>query len=139
MFKKSMSSAWGVVKRGNMFMLAIGLLLGAAFNELVKSLSNDVIMASIANSLNVAEVKDLKWGPVLIGKFLAALLSFIIISLIIFIMLTTVFFIREIIISRKAKKNPVEEHEPEPSIDEKILVELKLLNKHFNDKNNKFK
>nr|WP_307908374.1 MscL family protein [Mycoplasmopsis bovis] len=44
MFKKSVSDAWTSVKRGNMLLLAIGVLIGASFNAVISSLANDVIM-----------------------------------------------------------------------------------------------
>ncbi|ADN68928.1 MscL family protein [Mycoplasmopsis fermentans] len=131
MFKKSCKDAWIVVKRGNMFMLAIGLLLGTAFNAVVSSLANDVIMAAIAKAFNVDEVKDLKAGPILIGKFLAALISFLIVATVIFILLVVVFLVKNAIETRKFKKNPPVAEEPKPTTEELILAEIKKLNERL--------
>lgn len=131
MFKKSCKDAWNVVKRGNMFMLAIGLLLGAAFNTVVNSLANDVFMAPIAKHLGFDELKDWTAGGVLIGKFLAALISFLIVSLIIFLMLIIVFLCMNAHKARMEKKHPKPVEEPKPTTEELILAELKKLNERM--------
>ncbi|MBN4089301.1 MscL family protein [Mycoplasma enhydrae] len=136
--KKSFKDAKAVIVRGNMFMLAIGLLLGAAFGAVVNSLANDVIMAAIANVFKVDNLAEWKVGPVLIGKFLAALLSFVIVATFIFIGLFLVFFIRNLIQYKKAKKQPIEpEAEPAPTTEEMILEELKKINSELSKKNQK--
>lgn len=45
--KNAYKDAKKTVLKGNMFMLAIGLLLGAAFGAVVSSLANDVIMLQL--------------------------------------------------------------------------------------------
>ncbi|OAB49110.1 MscL family protein [Mycoplasmopsis gallinarum] len=134
MFKKSGKDAWNVVKRGNMFMLAIGLLLGTAFNAVVSSLANDVIMAAIAAYFKVASVADLTAGPVLIGKFLSALISFLIVAVVIFVALWFGFYIVNLVRAHKAKKNPAPVVEVKPTTEELILAELKELNKKLENK-----
>ncbi|SYV95032.1 large conductance mechanosensitive channel protein, partial [Mycoplasmoides gallisepticum] len=57
--KNAMKNATQVVKRGNIFMLAIGLLLGTSFNAVIASLANDVIIAAIAKLYNVQDLQ--KW------------------------------------------------------------------------------
>lgn len=131
MFKKSCKDAWAVVKRGNMFMLAIGLLLGASFNAVVSSLANDVIMAAIAAAFNVDEIEKLTAGPVLIGKFLATVISFLIVSFVIFTSLTLVFLIKNAKEQKRLKKNPPVKEEPKPTTEELILAELKRLNEEI--------
>ncbi|MBZ4203717.1 MscL family protein [Mycoplasma tauri] len=127
MFKKAVADSWASVKRGNMLMLAIGLLLGTSFNEVIKSLANDVIMSAIAHTFKVNDVAKLTAGPVLIGKFLAALISFIIVSALVFVFLVVIFYFRALYLSKHPK--PVKKEEPK--IEEKILDELKKLNENF--------
>ncbi|ENY53976.1 Large-conductance mechanosensitive channel [Metamycoplasma alkalescens 14918] len=132
--KKAFKDAKAALKRGNIFMLAIGLLLGASFGAVVASLANDVIMASIASIFSVDSVKDLKAGNVLIGKFLAALIQFLIVTLFVFLTLFLVFLIKNIIAYHRAKKQPIEEPKievPQPTVEELILKELQDLNKKF--------
>ncbi|EGV00171.1 MscL family protein [Mycoplasmopsis columbina] len=134
MFKKAGKEAWGVVKRGNMFMLAIGLLLGASFGAVVTSLANDVIMAAIASLFKLDDVKDLKSGPVFIGKFLAALIAFLIVATIIFVALYLVFIIKLSLQARKERLNPTPAPEVVPTKEELILAELKKISASLEQK-----
>ncbi|OAD18099.1 Large-conductance mechanosensitive channel [Mycoplasmopsis meleagridis] len=112
-------------------MLAIGLLLGTTFSAVVSSLANDVIMSAVSSLFNLTSVEQLTAGPVLIGKFLAALISFIIVSIIIFIGLWLTYIILESVKKRKEAKNPpkpVVVEEVKPTNEELILLELKKIN-----------
>jgi len=57
--RRSYDEAKKVVVKGNMFMLAIGLLIGASFGAVVTSLANDVIMAAIAKAFHVQGVENI--------------------------------------------------------------------------------
>ncbi|WP_029608927.1 MscL family protein [Mycoplasma simbae] len=134
MFKKASKDAWAVVKKSNMFMLAIGLLIGTAFNAVVQSLAKDVIMPPISQLMGSSDVENWQIGSVLIGKFLSALLAFIIITFVIYLMLMVVFLIKASIDFRKLLKLKKEDKpEPivEPDTDQLILLELQKLNQHF--------
>lgn len=132
MFKKASKEAWSVVKKSNMFMLAIGLLIGASFNSVVKSLAYDIILPPIAKLTGAESLEKWAWGPVLIGKFLAALLSFILVSAVIYVILMIVFLIRTKIDFRKILKLKQETpKEPEPTTEQLILIELRKLNEKF--------
>lgn len=133
-FKKSFKDANSVLKRGNIFMLAIGLLLGASFGAVVSSLAKDIIMAAITSLFNVQEVKQIKVGNILLGEFLAALIQFIIVSAFIFITLFVFYLIKNSIEYHKAKKLPIEEEKEEEvtlTTEELILEELKKMNKEL--------
>ncbi|WP_406615515.1 MscL family protein [Mycoplasmopsis hyopharyngis] len=138
MIKKSMQDSWKIVKRGNMFMLAIGLLLGASFNSVISSLANDVIMAAIAKIWNASSVESLSINGILIGKFIGALISFLIVSLIIFLSLFIFFIIKNLIWKWKTKRHPelLIEKEKEPTTEEKILLELQKINQNLQTKAN---
>ncbi|MBU4690282.1 MscL family protein [Mycoplasma sp. ES3157-GEN-MYC] len=132
MFKKASKDAWAVVKKSNMFMLAIGLLIGASFNEVVKSLANDVILPPIAKLTGAETLEKWKVGDVLIGKFLAALFAFIIVTLVIYLLLMIVFLIKAAVDFKKILKikeqpQPI----PEPTTEQLILAELKKLNENL--------
>ncbi|ASI54090.1 MscL family protein [Metamycoplasma hyosynoviae] len=134
MIKKSVVDSWKIVRRGNMFMLAIGLLLGASFNTVISSLANDVIMASIAKLWNASSVESLSVNGILVGKFIGALISFFIVSLVIFLSLFLFFLIKNLIWKYRTKRHPelLIEKPKEPTIEEQILAELKKLNANFN-------
>lgn len=122
-------------------MLAIGLLLGASFNSVISSLANDVIMAAIAKIWNASSVEALSINGILIGKFIGALISFLIVSLIIFLSLFGFFIIKNLIWKWKTKRHPelLIEKEKEPTIEEKILLELQKINQNLDSKSNEQK
>ena len=98
--------------RGNLLDLAVAFILGAAFNAVVQSFANDIIMAGIARLLGLKGVAALTLGPILIGKFLATVLSFVIIATALFVLIKAAArFIR-----------PAEEDVPTPDSDEVIVL-----------------
>lgn len=47
--------------KGNVVDMAVGIVVGAAFNKVVTSLVNDVIMPPIGYVINGVPFKDLRW------------------------------------------------------------------------------
>ncbi|WP_036451811.1 MscL family protein [Mycoplasma buteonis] len=135
-FKKAMSDSKSMLKKGNVLLLAVGLLLGAVFGAVVTSLAQDVIMAPIAKLFNFDELK--LWvtdSGVRIGNFLAAVIAFLIVSIVIFVLLIGYFLIANYIKERKEAKNPKPAPvAPAPTTDELILAELKKLNENLDKK-----
>jgi len=79
------------IAKGNAMDLAVGVIIGAAFGAIVNSLVADVITPALLNpALKAAQVEnlaDLKTdNGILYGKFLAAVISFLVIAFVIFIM-----------------------------------------------------
>ena len=82
--------------KGNLIQLAIGVVLGGAFGDLIKSFVNNIFMPSI--SVFSASAKDLehagfthwKVRGILFGQFLADLISFLIIAFAIFLLMVKV-------------------------------------------------
>jgi len=78
--------------KGNMIDIAVGIIMGAAFGTVVSSLVNDVIMPPIGVAMGGVDFSNI--GPVLkaagpdgkggiiwsIGKFINAIISFLIVS-----------------------------------------------------------
>jgi len=58
------------IKKGNVLDLAIGIIIGGAFNTIVRSLVNDIIMPiiSMIGGTNIAEAKLLLVDAVLNGE-----------------------------------------------------------------------
>lgn len=73
--------------RGNLLDLAVAFILGAAFNAVIQSLANDIIMAAVAGIFGLENVESMTAGPMLIGRFLAALISFLIIATVLFLII----------------------------------------------------
>lgn len=107
------------VLRGNVLDLAVGVIIGGAFQDIVNSLCKDVIMPGVAWIVATATGKDmtndkgqldftkalesLNVGPINFGNFVAQIISFLILALIIF------FFIKGVNKMVNAAKKPVDE------------------------------
>lgn len=74
--------------KGNVVDLAVGVIIGAAFGAIVSSLVDDVITPLILTPMlkasNLEHIEDLKVGAVLVGKFIAAIIKFILIAFVLF-------------------------------------------------------
>ncbi|MGX9395380.1 MscL family protein [Mycoplasma sp. 1573] len=128
MFKKSYNDAKKVVLKGNMFMLAIGMVLGTVFGAVVTSLATDIIMGAINYSVLSKLPKDMSLENLYgmnIQKFIGALIAFIVVTFIIFFALLLVFLIKNWRDSKKPAPTPVA---PVPTTEELILAELKKMN-----------
>ena len=78
------------IAKGNVMDLAVGVIIGGAFSAIVTSLVTDVITPALLNpALKAAQVADLAGlktdGGILYGKFLAAIISFLVIAFVIFL------------------------------------------------------
>ncbi|MCX6172919.1 MAG: large conductance mechanosensitive channel protein MscL [Flavobacterium sp.] len=83
------------IAKGNAMDLAVGVIIGASFGAIVNSLVADVITPALLNpALKAAQVEnlaDLKTqGGILYGKFMAAVISFLIIAFVIFVMVKVI-------------------------------------------------
>ena len=74
--------------KGNVMDLAVAVIIGAAFGAIVSSFVADIItpllLSPALKMAHLTDIKDLKWGEVKYGTFLAAVINFIVIALVIF-------------------------------------------------------
>ena len=132
--KSGVESASGFVKKfkefalkGNVMDMAVGVIIGAAFQDIVSSLTENFINP-ILGCIGGAEVQGkihLMGDQYLnYGAFLTAVINFIIMAFVIFLMLKTVNKIMNI----GKKETPSEpETSPEPSKEELLLTEIRHL------------
>jgi large conductance mechanosensitive channel len=126
------------IMRGNVLDLAVAVIIGAAFNQIVKSLVDDIIMPVIGaifgkvdftnlflplagevTATTLAEAK--KQGVVLAwGNFLTVTVNFIIVAFAIFLVIKLANRFR-----RKEEEKPAEP--PKPSREEELLAEIRDL------------
>src|ERR1700761_6668485 len=82
------------ILRGNVVDLAVAVIVGAAFTAIVSSLVDDVITPLLLTpALHAAKVDDLdklSYGAIKYGKFLAAVIKFIIIAFILFMIVKAI-------------------------------------------------
>lgn len=73
--------------KGSVLDLAIGIVIGAAFNKIVESLVADVIMPIIAMIFGAPDFTSIVIGQVKIGNFITSVVNFLIIALSVFVAL----------------------------------------------------
>jgi len=108
--------------KGNVVDLAVAVIIGAAFTAIVSSLVTDIItpaiLAPILDRLGLKDIAELKWGAITYGKFLAAVINFIVIALVIFFMVKG--------ISKMQKEKEVAPPPPAaPSTTDQLLAEIR--------------
>ncbi|MCM5530123.1 large-conductance mechanosensitive channel protein MscL [Parasegetibacter sp. NRK P23] len=109
--------------RGNMLDLAIGVIIGGAFNNIVKSLTDDIItpllLTPALNALNLSDLQDLTmFGAVKYGMFISAVINFIIVAFVLFMLVRTINRMR-----KKEAEAPAAP--PAPTASEKLLMEIR--------------
>jgi large conductance mechanosensitive channel len=76
------------ILRGNVVDLAVAVILGAAFNNIVTSLVNDVLKQLIAAVVGTPDFSDvvlyLHRTPIKVGNFLTATLQFLIVATVVY-------------------------------------------------------
>ena len=77
------------IMKGNVIDLAVAVVIGAAFSAIISSLVDDVItpllLAPALKAAGAEDISALTWGAVKYGKFLAAVIKFIVIAWILFL------------------------------------------------------
>lgn len=110
--------------KGNVVDLAVAVIIGAAFGAIVSSLVADIITPLILTpaleAAHVNDLKDLAWGKVKYGSFLAAVLNFLVIALAIFMMIKAINSLK-----RKKEVKAAEPATPEYTLQEKLLMEIR--------------
>lgn len=108
------------INKGNVVDLAVAVIIGAAFSAIISSLVKDVItplvLAPALKAVGAENIQDLKWGEVLYGNFLAAVLNFLIVALIIFLIIRS--------LARFEKKKEAAPP-PGPSSTDQLLMEIR--------------
>ncbi|KFF00820.1 mechanosensitive ion channel protein MscL [Chryseobacterium formosense] len=116
--------------KGNVVDLAVGVIIGAAFSAIVKSLVDDIITPLILNpaleKANVKNIAELSWDGVKYGNFLSSVISFLIVAFVLFMMIKG-------INSLGKKKEEAPAAPAGPTEDQKLLMEIRDLLKTKNN------
>jgi large conductance mechanosensitive channel len=133
------------ITRGNVFDLAVGMIIATAFNKIVSSLVNDIIMPLVTYALGASSISDLSvplryewvdgvktvslsWNY---GSFLQYVIDFFIIAMSVFIM------VKVVTNSRKRLEEFGEMIEKQTK--KEIRAEYKQVKKLAKEQNRKFK
>ena len=122
------------IARGNVIDLAVGVIIGAAFNDIVKSLVDQIVMPPIGMLLSGIDFAHLQWvlkpdNPatrenelvaIQYGAFLNVLIRFVIVAWVVFLLVKLVNLIRR----ADAAQPPAK---PAPTPSEALLVEIRDL------------
>ena len=109
------------IMRGNVVDLAVGIVIGAAFGNVVTSFVNDVLMALVGALFGQPNfndlVLDISDGRVFYGRFLTALLTFLITA-------AAVYFVVVVPLNKLAERRAKGEGDAELTHEEKMVALL---------------
>lgn len=112
------------IMRGNVIDLAVGVIIGAAFQAIVKSLVDDIVMPLISLATNgvdftnkfillgegefatLAEAQEAGVAAIAYGNFINAILNFLIMAFVIFCLVKTLNKISEKTAKKEAEEAP---------------------------------
>lgn len=142
--KKFFEEFKAFIAKGNVIDMATAVIIGAAFNKIITSLVNDVIMPLIGIIVGGLNVSDWKWviseavlddagnvvtaeNALLYGNFIQTVIDFLIVALCIFIALKIILTFQN---KFKKKEEIIEEaveeaKEPEIPEEQKLLMEIR--------------
>jgi large conductance mechanosensitive channel len=126
------------IARGNVIDLAVGVIVGAAFNDIVKSLVDNVVMPPIGLLLSGIDFAHLQWVlraddpatkanelvAIQYGLFINTLIKFVIVAWVVFLLVKGVNAIR-----RREAATPTEDKAAPPP-QELLLMEIRDLLKN---------
>ncbi|WP_243094248.1 large conductance mechanosensitive channel protein MscL [Thermus thalpophilus] len=106
--------------RGNVVDLAVAVVVGGAFNQVVNSLVADVLTPLIGALGGAPDFSAVKLGPVALGKFINALLNFVVVAAAIYFLVVVP--MQEV--QRRMKKEEAPAAPPEPPEEVRLLREI---------------
>ena len=112
--------------RGNVVDLAVGVIIATAFGAIINSFVNDIITPLLLNpaleAANVKNIAELAWNGVTYGKFLSAVINFVVIGTVLFFMIKAIEKAQNL-----RKKEEVVEEGPASPTELEVLQEIKAL------------
>ena len=123
------------IARGNVIDLAVGVIIGAAFGNIVTSLVEQIVMPPIGLLIGRVDFSELKWilvpaneaaeqaeVAIAYGAFLNTCIQFLIVAFAVFMMVKLVNSLR-----RQEAASPAPAAPPAPTPTEALLVEIRDL------------
>ena len=122
------------IARGNVIDLAVGVIIGAAFKDIVTGLVDNIVMPPIGLLLSGVDFSQLKFVlkaadpahkvaevAILYGAFINTLIKFVIVAWVVFLLVKGVNAVR-----RRDAETPTED-KPAPPAQEQLLAEIRDL------------
>lgn len=110
--------------KGNVFDMAVGIILGGAISALVKAMVDFIISPIIGMIFGEPDFSAITLGPIQLGSFINALIAFLILAFVLFLMIRA--------INRMFRKPAPVEAQPAPTKEELLLTEIRDLLKSQN-------
>ncbi|KQZ02852.1 mechanosensitive ion channel protein MscL [Caulobacter sp. Root1455] len=124
------------IARGNVIDLAVGVIIGAAFNSIVKSLVDQVVMPPIGLAMGGLDFSKMEWVlkpedpattavekvAVQYGAFINTVIQFLIVAVVVFLLVKLVNQLR-----RAEAAEPAPEAPAAPTPEERLLTEIRDL------------
>jgi len=110
------------VMRGNVIDLAIGVIIGGAFNKIVSSLIEDIItplmLKPLLEAAKVATLQEYVWHGAKIGLFISSVITFVLTAFVLFLIIKAM---------NAAKKKEIAVPPPPtvPTLSEQLLMEIR--------------
>ena len=133
--KKFLQEFKQFIARGNVMDMAVGVIIGGAFNGIITSLIDSIINpvlgmfagdgTELAGSLNFSLPGG---GELMLGSFLTSVINFLVMALVVFCL------VKAINAFHKKKEEAAPPPPPEPSAEEKLLAEIRDLLKENHSK-----
>lgn len=116
--------------RGNVVELAVGVIIGGAFNKIVSSLIDDVItpllLKPALDAASLSKLEDLTvFGAVKYGVFLSSTINFLIVAFILFLILKGVN--KAVAAAKQDEETAAPSAPPAPPADVQLLTEIRDL------------
>lgn len=106
--------------KGNVVDLAVAVVIGAAFGAIVSSLVDDVVtpllLTPALKAIDAQDIDKLVWGSVKYGRFLSAVIKFIVVAFVLFMIIKAMNSMKR----REAPAAPAG-----PTTTEKLLMEIR--------------
>lgn len=116
------------IMRGNVVDLAVAVIIGAAFNNVVNSLVKDLFTPLLGLIGGLPDFSNWKIGPVMIGSFINSVVSFLVVAALVYFVLVVPLNSLESLAKQRDHK---ETTPPEPSEEVKLLRRIvELLEKN---------
>ena len=132
------------ITKGNILDMAVGVIIGGAFNKIVTSLVNDILMPVIGKICNTSDLSELKFVlteavvdaegtetaaevAIRYGAFISAIIDFLIVALTLFVIIRAAMKFQKKMeaLKKKEEEKPAEPAAPaEPTTEEKTLAVL---------------
>jgi len=118
------------IARGNVMDMAVGVVIGSAFTNIVNSLVANIITPAISIITGKINISTLKYDfskdiSITYGLFLQAIIDFLLIALSVFCVVKAINTIKDKLAKKEAEETPAED--PKPAEDIVLLTEIRDL------------